>query len=95
MALRRRSKKEVADSDDKPVRVKAAKAVSGNRFALFIGDEGTILIYIKDNTVQSRQFVPDASEQNLKELRSSLEDDPKAPILMIVEVASNDGRILV
>lgn len=57
----------------------------GARFVLFVGDEGSILLYMRDHVVVSRQFVPDASEQNLQELRSSLDKDPKAPFSMAVD----------
>ena len=52
---------------------------------LFVGDEGAILVYIKGNTVINRQFVPDASDQNLAELRDTIDDDPKAPIVMVID----------
>ncbi len=51
----------------------------------FIGDEGTVLVYIKNNSVQSRQFVPDAGEQYLQEIRQTLAKDPKAPVLLVVD----------
>lgn len=55
------------------------------RFSLLIGDEGAILIYMKGNTVLSRQFVPDASPANLAELRRTIDDDRQAPITMIID----------
>lgn len=64
---------------------KKAKFRSGSRFVLFVGDEGSILLYMRDNMVVSRQFVPDASEQNLAELRTSLDKDPKAPFSMAID----------
>jgi hypothetical protein len=71
---------------EKPVaKNKGRKFLKGTRFVLFIGDEGTILLYIRDNNVISRQFVPDASEQNLDELRSSLNRDTKAPISIAID----------
>ena len=63
----------------------ARKFRKGARFVVFVGDEGTILLYMRDNEVVSRQFVPDASEQNLAELRGSLDNDPKAPISLIID----------
>lgn len=64
---------------------RASRSTAGAKFVLFIGDEGAILIYIKDNVVQNRQFVPDAGEQNLSELKNSLAADPKAPIMMVID----------
>jgi hypothetical protein len=83
MAFLGRSK--TRDENSKPAKIKAAKTVSGARYVLFVGDEGTILIYIRGNQVQSRQYVPDASDQNLKDIRASLDNDPKAPLLMIID----------
>jgi hypothetical protein len=67
------------------VSAKPAKASKGARYVLFLGDEGAILIYVKHNSVQSRQFVPDASEHNLGEFRQALERDADAPILLVVD----------
>ena len=61
------------------------KFLSGARFVLFIGDEGAILLYLKQDQVISRQFVPDISEQNLKDLRKSLEADANAPISFVLD----------
>jgi hypothetical protein len=40
---------------------------------------------MKNNVVLSRQFVPDASEQYLDELRASFKLDPLAPISMVID----------
>ncbi len=61
------------------------KPSSGNRYVLFIGDEGAILVYMKGSAVQSRQFVPDASMQSLGEFRQTLSKDQDAPILMVLD----------
>lgn len=66
-------------------RAQLLKPASGTRFVLFIGDEGAILVHMKDNTVLNRQFVSDASEQNLAELRQSLAGDPKARMLLVID----------
>jgi len=71
--------------EEKPAKPKRKKFLSGSRFVFFIGDEGTILLHIKSNVVLSRQFVPDASEQNLEELRTSLNKDVKAPISFAID----------
>jgi len=57
----------------------------GSRFVFFIGDDGTILLYMKGSEVVSRQFVPDASKENLEELRISLDADLEAPISLVVD----------
>ena len=64
---------------------KPSKFLKGPRFVLFIGDEGTILLYMKKNVVLSRQFVPDTSEQHLEELRASIAADPQAPLSMVID----------
>ena len=55
------------------------------KFVLFLGDEGAILIYLKGNTVQSRQFVPDASQENLHELQQSITKNSSAPISLVID----------
>lgn len=69
---------------------KPAKGISfpttkGTRFVLFLGDEGAILIHLKGQHVQSRQFVPDASQQNLREFKQTILKDPHAPLMLIVD----------
>lgn len=88
MAGRKQQKirKERADTAEaKSQKPKGQKFLSGTRFVLFVGDEGSILLYMKENQVLSRQFVPDASEQNLEELRTTLMKDPKAPFCMAID----------
>ncbi len=69
----------------KPSRRVAFHAAKGSRYVLIIGDEGAILIYMKHNTVLSRQFVPDSSEGNLEEFRQTLAKDPKAPLILVAD----------
>ncbi len=76
---------EADDAKGKAAKKKHHKFLRGSRFVLFIGDEGAILLYIKLNNVISRQFVPDASEQNLQELKTSLDQDTKAPISIALD----------
>jgi hypothetical protein len=64
---------------------KAMKFQKGTRFCLFVGDEGAILVYMKNNVVLSRQFVPDTGEQNMEELQRSLEMDTQAPLSLIID----------
>jgi hypothetical protein len=75
-------RKEKAESEP---RSRGRRFLKGSRFVLFVGDEGTILLYMKENVVVSRQFVPDASEQNLEELRTTLNKDTKAPFSMAID----------
>ncbi len=92
MALTLRKRMDDEEQEAKPAKVKSPKKkgkrhkfLKGSRFVLFIGDEGAILLYIKNNNVVSRQFVPDASEQNLEELRGNLSLDTKAPISLALD----------
>jgi hypothetical protein len=64
---------------------KGFRATSGNKYALIIGDEGAILIYITGKVVQSRNFIAHASADNLKEFETILSKDIKAPIFMIID----------
>lgn len=72
-------------SKAKKPKARPFKASRNSKFVLFLGDEGAILVHIIANVVQSRQFVPDAAAQNLIELRQTLERDPDAPLLMVVD----------
>lgn len=56
-----------------------------SKFIIFLGDEGAILIHLKGNVVQSRQFVPDASQQNLAELQQALLKDVAASVMLVVD----------
>ena len=60
-------------------------ATSGTKFALFLGDEGAILVYMKGATVLSRQFAPDAEEANLKVFQDVLSQDKRAPLYFIID----------
>lgn len=84
-AKRVREPKEKKEKDNGKAAKTSGRFLKGTRFVLFVGDEGTILLYMRDNVVVSRQFVPDASDQNLDELRVSLNKDPKAPFSMAID----------
>lgn len=66
-------------------KLKTFRATSGAKYALIIGDEGAILIYIVGKVVQSRNFIAHASADNLKEFENILSKNIKAPIFMIVD----------
>lgn len=80
---KRLQKGKLAPSTRRSERV--SDAPKGSKFVLFLGDEGAILIYIRGNTVQSRQFVPDASEHNLNELTQTLSKDMHAPLMLAID----------
>lgn len=65
--------------------VGSSKVAGGTRFVLFLGDEGAILTHIKGNVVLSRQFIPDASQDNLREFQQTLYKDPAAPLYLVVD----------
>jgi hypothetical protein len=66
-------------------KAKSFSSSKGEKFVLFIGDEGAILVYIKGRMVQSRQFVPDASPSSLGDLKRALANNIKAPITLVVD----------
>lgn len=84
---RARRKDSEGDVGNKEIAVKGKRPSFARqpRFTLLIGDEGAILIYMKGSKVLSRQFVPDASESNLNELRETVAKDSKAPITVILD----------
>jgi hypothetical protein len=66
-------------------RQKSFGTSSASKFVLFVGDEGAILVYVKRGVVESRQYVPDGSPENIRELRNTLEQNTRASILLIVD----------
>lgn len=64
---------------------KPFRATPGAKYALIIGDEGAILIYVVGKVVQSRNFIANATSENLREFETILSKDTKAPIFMIVD----------
>ncbi len=65
--------------------VKPYRGTKGHKYALIIGDEGAILIYMIGKAVQSRNFIAHANEEGLKEFESILSRNPKAPVYLIVD----------
>ena len=53
-------------------KIKPFRATSGAKYALIIGDEGAILVYMVGKMVQSRNFIAHASADNLKEFETIL-----------------------
>jgi hypothetical protein len=71
---------------EKPKKNGKIKGIAkGSRFVLFIGDEGAIMLHMRNNKVLNRQFVTDTSDANLKDIRSSLAIDSQATISMIID----------
>lgn len=70
---------------DSPPKKKSFRATSGAKYALIVGDDGAILVYIEDNVVKSRNFIAHASEENLKEFQGILAKNSKAPIFIIID----------
>ena len=68
-----------------PPKGKIFKPAKGMRYVIFIGDEGAILVQLEHNTVVSRQFAPDAAQQNLEEFKQTLAKHPKAPVMLVVD----------
>ncbi len=66
-------------------KVKPFRGTKGHKFALILGDEGAILIYMIGKAVQSRNFISHANEEGLKEFEAILSRDSKAPIYLIVD----------
>jgi hypothetical protein len=84
LKIPKRLQKAKAELQPRP-KGKIAASSKGAKFVLFLGDEGAILVHLKSNAVQSRQFVPDASEHNLNELRQTLSKDTHAPLMLVVD----------
>ncbi len=66
-------------------KIKPFRATSGAKYALIIGDEGAILVYMVGKVVQSRNFIAHASADNLKEFETILSKNINAPIFLIID----------
>jgi hypothetical protein len=56
------------------------------RFVLLIGDDGGILVHVKDRRVQRRLFAPTAQPQHVKTMLELLAAHPKVPLRILVDV---------
>ena len=73
---------QIKDASNK---TKTFSATTGAKYAIILGDEGAILIYVVGKVVQSRNFIAHANTENLKEFESILSKNTKAPIFMIID----------
>ena len=58
---------------------------SSTQYAIIIGDEGAILLYMDGKEVKSRNFIAHASADNLKEFEEILVKDKKSPLFMVID----------
>ena len=72
-----------APRDDKP---KAGKGGGGQKFVLFIGDEGAILIYMRGATVLRRLFAVSPAPDHTATIVELLNNHPKAPLYILADV---------
>lgn len=54
-------------------------------YVLMVGDDGAILLYLKDREVQHRDFVPAANAEEIKIFNERFSEDIEAPIVMVVD----------
>lgn len=62
------------------------KRIGGDKFILFVGDEGAILVYLEGGKVVKRMFAPNAEPQNAKSLLDLLHAHPTTPVYMLVDI---------
>ncbi|WP_175838225.1 hypothetical protein [Wolbachia endosymbiont of Litomosoides sigmodontis] len=63
---------------------------SKGKFMLSIGEEGTILLYFKKNTLNKRYFVKDKNDKAVSDLNSCLSSDKKAPLYLVLNHADQN-----
>ncbi|WP_395463485.1 hypothetical protein [Wolbachia endosymbiont of Cantharis cryptica] len=63
---------------------------SKSKFMLSIGEEGTILLYFKNNTLNKRYFVKDKNDKAVSDLNSCLSSDKKAPLYLVLNHADQN-----
>lgn len=56
------------------------------RFALFVGDDGAILVFIEGSTVSRRLFAPTAGPEHTLTMKELMQQHPKAPIHVFMDV---------
>lgn len=66
--------------------LKPALLFQKRQYVLTIGDDGAIIIYMRDEKLENRLFVSLSSPQDIKKMQEILEKDPKAPISIIVDI---------
>ncbi|MEZ5690737.1 MAG: hypothetical protein R3D71_03605 [Rickettsiales bacterium] len=74
-----------SDADNKVGVISPFKSTTGNKYGIIIGDEGAVLIYVVGKDVKSRNFIAQASHDNLKEFHNILAKDKEAPIYLIID----------
>jgi len=62
------------------------KKTRGNRFILFVGDDGAILVYMNGRKVLRRLFAPSPDPQHIRAFDDLFHSDTSAPIAMLVDV---------
>ena len=61
-----------------------------SKFMLLIGEEGVILLYFKNNTLNKRFFVQDINDNSISELKLCLSSDKKAPLYLVLNHADQN-----
>jgi|GEM_PF-600718 len=67
-----------------PVKV-AFKATRGSKFIIFLGDDGIILVHMRNNVVLNRHFITGASEANLKEFSRFFVGNENAIVHLVID----------
>ncbi|WP_179947427.1 hypothetical protein [Wolbachia endosymbiont of Folsomia candida] len=57
---------------------------SKSKFMLSIGEEGIILLYFKNSTLNKRYFIKNRSDKAVSDLKSCLLSDKKAPLYLVL-----------
>lgn len=54
-------------------------------FVLMVGDDGAVLLYIKNREVQHRDFIASAASEDLRIFTERFSEDTNAPLVMVVD----------
>ncbi|MDR2977919.1 MAG: hypothetical protein LBU56_00465 [Rickettsiales bacterium] len=63
---------------------------SKSRFMLSVGEEGIILLYFKNNTLNKRYFIKDKNDKAVSDLSLCLSSDKKAPLYLVLNHADQN-----
>lgn len=80
-------RKDASGDGDAPKsrKIRSSRITKSARYVLFLGDEGAILIYLKEGRVETRLFAATAEGDESKAFRDALTADPGAPVFLLAD----------
>ncbi|HEX4890150.1 MAG TPA: hypothetical protein VFW37_07260 [Alphaproteobacteria bacterium] len=70
----------------------AQRLTALKRFVLLIGDAGALLTRLAGNTVQSHLYFSGTIDENIRQVRLALADEPERPVILLYDVLGQTYR---